>query len=64
MSRSAMHDAIARIDALIAKVHADCLEEGRVTAYADHHLGCTLHPSHGGDCVINRPSKPRYFISR
>lgn len=54
--------AIARMDAIIARVHHECLVEDRVTAHATHHLGCTLDPMHDGDCIVHRPRKPRYTI--
>jgi len=62
MSRADFHSAHARMGALIARVHRDCIAEQTANAYADHHLGCTLHPSHEGDCLINRPWKPRFVV--
>jgi len=57
-----LQSAIARMDAIIARVHRDCLAEQTVRVYADHYLGCTLHPDHEGDCILHRPQTPRYVL--
>jgi hypothetical protein len=64
MSRATLAAALIRIDALIARIHNECIAEATAIAFAPHHDGCILHESHGGDCVIHRPRKPRYVIAQ
>ncbi len=62
VSRATLEAAIAKMDAIIARVRRDIIAEQSATASAPHHYGCTLHPSHGGDCILSRPSTPRYVF--
>ena len=64
MSRATLEAAIAKMDAVIARVRKDIVAEQSATASAPHHYGCMLHPSHGGDCVITRPTNPRYVFCK